>query len=999
MKKLFYENPALPFENREAPRAYYVPYADGAAATAREEQNERYVSLDGTWRFRYYESPLILPKEMKHEEKGATLPVPSCWECYGYGQLWYTNVNYPIPFNPPYVPRENPVGVYSRTFTVRDLAKLPRTYLVFDGVSSLISLYVNGKYVGMSKASHVTAEFDVSAFVTEGENEVVAAVYTFSDGTYLEDQDFMRFHGIFRSVHLLRRPENHLRDLYVHTDVSGKIAIEADFVGESLPLSAVLTLPDGQTVSFETETVIPSPLLWNAEEPNLYPLLIKAGEEYVFKKIGFRSVATSPIGELLINGVSVKLKGVNRHDSHPDTGYTVSMADMCEDLRLMKASNFNCVRASHYPNDPRFPELCDEFGIYLIDEADQETHGVELAYGLCNPEAANILASNPEWLPSYMDRVERMVERDKNAPSIIMWSMGNEGQFGENHVKMAEYTHARDNTRLVHYERSAWPNKEYAKGAMHIHDSLDVISRMYTRHEALLYQGRDEKEETRPYLMCEYAHAMGLGPGELEDYWDLIYAYPRLIGGCIWEWCDHGVRKTVKGEDRFLYGGDFGDFPNDYNFCMDGLVRPDRTPYTGLFEAKQIMRPLRILEKDLSAGLFTLWNTNDFTDADAYTVLATVTADGKEIWGREMSFALPPHEKTDFTLPLPTLPELRDGAVLRFSVRRKTDSIFAARGYEVGFDSYLLKETEREALLPAATLPATLSEKETRLTAVAGELSVVFDRVSGMPVSLRRGKAEYLSRPADVTVWRATTDNDMYARKAWDADFRSTAKFLPHEDEYALRDGAAVYTVKGTVGTRSRCPLYRLAITYTLTDKGLAVSMDAERVPECRPFTGNPSGRNYAERMPRFAMRLPLKKAFEDLSYFGMGPHECYVDFKAQSYLGWFASTATEEFTNYLRPQECGSHYATRYMAIWDKKGHAVRVTAKDVMEFSALPYTIEAVQKAEHPYELPKSTSTELLICYKNEGIGTGSCGDPLQKKYWLSDPAFTFDFAIELL
>lgn len=671
---------------------------------------------------------------------------------------------------------------------------------------------------------------------------------------------------------------------------------------------------------------------------------------------------------------------------------------MCEDLRLMKANNFNCVRASHYPNDPRFPELCDEFGIYLIDEADQETHGVEFAYGLCNPEAANVLASNPDWLPSYLDRVKRMVERDKNAPSIIMWSMGNEGQFGENHVKMAEYTHSRDNTRLVHYERSAWPNKKYAEGAMHIHDSLDVVSRMYTSHAALLYQGRDEKEETRPYLMCEYAHAMGLGPGELEDYWDIIYAYPRLIGGCIWEWCDHGVRRRIKGEDHFLYDGDFGDFPNNYNFCMDGLVRPDRTPYTGLFEAKQVMRPLRVLAKDLDASVFTLWNTNDFTDAEAYTVLATVTADGKEIWGREMSFSLPAHEKTDFEMPMPALSVLKDGAILRFSVRRKTDAPYAARGYEVGFDTFLLAETKREALLPAPEADATVREDGLRLTLTAGDVAVTFDRVLGLPVSILKGKTEHLTRPADVTVWRATTDNDMYVRKVWDEDFLSTAEFLPHDDEYRVEGKNAIYTVKGAVGTKSRNPLYRLAITYTVTDKGLAVSMDAQRIPEVRPFDGNPTAKGYSGRMPRFALRLPLKKSFDSVSYFGMGPHECYVDFKAQSYLGWFSSTVKEEMVNYLRPQECGSHYATRYAVLTDKKGHSLKVTAKDVMEFSALPYTIEAMQAAEHPYELPESNSTELLICYKNEGIGTGSCGDPLQKKYWLSDMAFTFDFAIEL-
>lgn len=490
--------------------------------TGNGEVSDKYTSLNGTWGFEYIETPLDVPEKIEDIECSSEIPVPSCWECYGYGQIHYTNINYPFQYDPPYTQSINPVGVYTRKFNVSDTEKL---YMIFEGVSSYFELYINNEYVGMSRGSHMQAEFDITKYVTLGENSVTVLVYTWNVESYLEDQDFFIFHGIFRDVYLLERPKNHIRDIYIKTDINCGISVEADFVGEALPYSITIYDPFGNVID-NTE----NPLLWSAEKPYLYGVLIECGGEYIYKKVGFRTVGTSDKGELLINGVSVKLKGVNRHDSHPEYGYCTSEADMRKDIILMKQHNINCVRTAHYPNHPRFLELCDEYGIYVIDECDQETHGVEHAFGLCSLASIDEMASNPAWLPSYLDRMERMVERDKNSPSVIIWSLGYEGQFGTNHVKMSEWTKRRDNTRLIHYERTAFPNKAYGADQIKIDPCVDIISRMYTNLECLDIQGNMTNDK-RPYFLAEYCHAMGLGPGELTDYWELIYKYPRLIGG------------------------------------------------------------------------------------------------------------------------------------------------------------------------------------------------------------------------------------------------------------------------------------------------------------------------------------------------------------------------------------------------------------------------------------------------------------------------------------
>ncbi len=594
-------------ENREPQRAYYIPFADEQTAlTGKKEASDRYTGLNGTWNFKYFESHLDVPEAVGEIVYDATLPVPSCWECHGYGQIQYTNINYPFQYDPPYTLGVNPVGAYARSFQWQGRG---RAYLVFEGVSSYFELYVNGRYVGMSRGSHLQAEFDITSHVSHGTNTVTVLVYTYNVESYLEDQDFFRFHGIFRDVYLLCRPEDHIWDIYIKPRMDGQVELEVTFSGDCLPYKVHYFLPDGTLVK-----KIENPHPWSAEKPVLYGILIECNGEFIYRNFGFRTVAASEKGELLINGVPVKLKGVNRHDSHPKYGYTVTYADMERDVLLMKQHNINCVRASHYPNHPEFLELCDKYGLYVLDECDIETHGVEAAYGLCSLRSIEEIASNPAWTASYLDRMERMVERDKNAVSVIIWSLGNEGQFGTNFVKMSEQTKARDYTRLIHYERTAFPNKAYGADQIPIHPCVDIVSRFYPTVENFEIQGQ-MTVDMRPYFLGEYGHAMGLGPGELKDYWDLIYKYPRLIGGCIWEWCDHAVEKVLPdGRVGYLYGGDSGEFPHDENFCCDGLVFPDRTPSTGLLEYKAVIQPLLVNAVDLAQGRLRFENRYDFTD-------------------------------------------------------------------------------------------------------------------------------------------------------------------------------------------------------------------------------------------------------------------------------------------------------------------------------------------------------------------------------------------------
>ena len=977
-----YNDLKLLSENRLPQRAYYIPHSDKAnAMTGNRFLSNKYCELNGTWNFRYFPTPLDLPDSVSEIKYSETLPVPSCWECYGYGQIQYTNVNYPFQFDPPYTFSENPVGVYNRGFNVSSGEKL---YLVFEGVSSYFELYINGKYVGMSRGSHLQAEFDITDFVTRGDNDMTVVVYTHNVGSYLEDQDYFRFHGIFRDVYTLERPAKHINDIFVKTDVSGKYNVEITFNGEALPYTVELYDANNEKIDELT-----APRLWSAEDPYLYKLLIECNGEYIMRKIGFRSIAVSDEGALLINGIDVKLKGVNRHDSHPKYGYVVTHEDMVLDIDLMKQHNVNCVRTSHYPNHPEFIELCDEYGLYVVDECDLETHGAEHTFGRRTDAAVASISDNPIWRDSFLERMIRTVERDKNAPSVIFWSLGNEAQFGSNHVVMAEWTKKRDPERLIHYERAAYYDNGYTEEGVTIHPCLDMISRMYTDIPETERKGR-EPNDKRPYFLCEYAHAMGLGPGELVDYWEAIYKYPRLIGGCVWEWCDHGIAKELPGgKVGYLYGGDHGEFPHDNNFCCDGLVFPDRTPSTGLLELKKVIEPLKITAIDVENGLFEFENRYDFLNLDKFDFTYSVVVDKDTVEKKSFTVSLAPHNKTTVKLDYAMPKTANEYARIDIDMTLAEDALWAAKGHLIAWGSFALPV---DIVPVVSNCKAALIENGKRFyTASVDALTYTVDKASGMISSIKKDGKELLARRCDITLWRAMTDNDAKRRKAeWVGEHVHMSYFKPHtytSDETSI-------TFNGVLGANSRVPLFNAIITYSFGENGLDVKIHAERDDTFLKLS-EPNAKPDIHQIPRFAMRIPLVREFEDIEYFGRGNRECYIDYKEHSKVAIWNSKVTDEYEPYIMPQECGNHTDVKRVSLKSSDA-AVNVTSGNIFEFSALHYSIEQLDRSKHAFELVEENSTELLVCYKNRGVGSRSCGPELLEKYEITDRVIDFEFNV---
>ena len=984
-------------ENRMPQRAYYIPHSiESLAFCGKKEKSTQYTLLNGIWDFRYLETPLDLPDEIKNLTFDKTMVVPSCWECYRFGQIHYTNMNYPFPYNPPYTLTRNPVGIYRRKIILDKIA--PKEYIVFEGLASCFELYINGQYVGLSRGSHLQAEFSIENYLQIGENELTVVVYTYNVESYLEDQDCFRFHGIFRDVYLLHRPKNHIFDIYVKAE-NNRINVEPTFVGEALEYSVRVFDAESNLIMLDENFVAE---LWSAEKPYLYTVMITCNGEYIAQKVGFRSIEVSDNSELLINGVSVKLKGVNRHDSHPQYGYVVSYEDMKRDLVLMKQHNINCVRTAHYPNAPQFYELCNELGMYVIDECDYETHGVENAYGLCSQESIKQIASNPAWEASMLDRMRRMVERDKNQPCIIIWSLGNEGQFGENLIKMSEWTKARDHTRLIHYERTAFPNKAYGADQMPIHPCVDIISRMYTSLDNVEIHGQLTTDK-RPYFLAEYCHAMGLGPGELKDYWELIYRYPRLLGGCVWEWCDHAVYKTFEnGKSGYIYGGDSGEFPHDGNFCCDGLVFPDRTPSTGLLEYKKVIEPFKLHAINVENGEFEIENRYDFTNLRELSFSYKVIADGKEIVNQSLTMDVLPHQKIRFTLKYPVIERVKDGAFIEFYIAQKREVAWCEPGYILAWEQFELP-TQKLQKQVLALQEISVSEEKRYIRIQAQDYRYTFDKSTGMLCSFIKNGEECLQRPTDLVIWRATTDNDVHMRREWLEEHIHKTFFMPLESSVRTKERVCKLVFKGVQSANARLPLLFVSVTYECTSQGIRVRLNAERNTRLKVLNRSLAEETVLDihekrdmdEIPRFGLRVPLKKDFSNIEYFGKGERECYLDYQSHAKMGWWKSNVKNEYEPYIRPQECGNHLSTKWLEL-SKGSNVLRVESENGFDFSALPYSIENLDNAEHTFELKESVASEVLICYKNRGIGSHSCGPRLLEKYRFDDKKMDLQFTI---
>ncbi|MGN7360226.1 glycoside hydrolase family 2 TIM barrel-domain containing protein [Paenibacillus sp. SAF-054] len=989
----YWENTQILEVNREQPRAYYIPYADAESAkSGKRSRSPFYRTLNGGWKFKYYSSVHNITESFydKHFDASAwdDLLVPSCWQTEGYDQLHYTNVNYPIPCDPPYVPDENPAGLYIRDFRIEEAWGGKQTYTVFEGVNSCFYVWVNGQFVGYSQGSRIPAEFDITPFVQPGVNRMAVMVLKWCDGTYLEDQDLWRFSGIFRDVYLLGREQAHVRDMFIKPELSadyteGILRCELATTG---PVTVRAELRDAEgkicaagelEANGKAELLlnIPKPVLWNAENPYLYELYLSDGKECIHIPAFFRTVSVQN-GIFMINGQAVKLKGVNRHDSHPDLGQTIPMEHMIQDLKLMKLHNVNTVRTSHYPNDPRFLDLCDRFGFYVVDESDLECHGLVVSGDF------HQLTRDPSWEKAFVDRVERMVERDKNHASVIMWSLGNESGYGANHIAMAKWAQQRDDSRLVHYEGAS---KRY-EGDTDTED-LDIESEMYPSLAYVEEYGADESR-TKPLFLCEYSHAMGNGPGDLKEYWDLFYKYPNLMGGCVWEWNDHGIRTTTsEGAEYFGYGGDFGDQPNDGNFCIDGLVSPDRVPHAGLLELKQVIAPVRIEAEDQEAGSFRVTNLYDFSGLGHLVFSWKLEADGELVkQGLLEDVNAGPQASTLITVPLQKLPAA-GRHFLTISVRQKEDTLWAEAGYEIAFAQFDLggkpagADQDRVWLDRLRQRPLQIDEEGSLVTVEGEDFKHVFDKAKGMFVRLSKHGLDMMESPLAFSIWRAPTDNDRNVKHRWMEEGYHRAGMKVYACTISSRsDHEVEMAVDFSLGGYMKHPVLKGKALWRVDGSG-EVSMSVNiRVRDGLPF------------LPRFGLQVTMPKGNEQVEYFGLGPGESYADKRHSVRAGKYLQRVDDMFVPYVMPQENGSRYQTEWASVTNELGMGLLFTGNAPFSFQASHYSPTDLDQAGHLHELVKRNETIVHIDYKMSGIGSNSCGPELLEKYRLDEKEFAF-------
>ncbi len=994
----------------EKPRAYFVPYeSDALAARDNREQSAFFTSLCGEWDFKFYPSLAELEDfRAKDFDKEAMdkIPVPRSWQTmrgHGYDTPQYTNVNYPFPFDPPFVPTQNPCGLYMRNFHIpQNGMGNKRFYLNFEGVDSCFYLFLNDRYVGYSQVSHMTSEFDVTEYLVPGENKIAVVVLKWCDGSYLEDQDKFRYSGIFREVYLLARDPVHITDVEIKTTLSedfshATVAVTLQLNGAA-EAKLRLESPDGCLLQAKSETVkgeacvklsVDAPALWSDEAPTLYPLFISCGEEHLCLFVGFRDIRIEK-RVLLINGQKVKARGVNRHDSHPELGATTPLSHMVEDLMILKRHNVNTIRTSHYPNDPRFLSLCDKFGFYLIDETDYETHGANVIGDW------DYFSDGPEWREALLDRVERMYERDKNHPCVIMWSLGNESGVGQNQVAAADYLHARDPRNLVHceditrrlltgYTKKGIPPAEKAPN----NAVTSVDSRMYPSIEHILTYYA-QKHLTAPFFLCEYSHAMGNGPGDLQQYWDLIYKYDWFFGGCVWEYTDHAVNASDDpAKPRYLYGGDHGEYPHDGNFCCDGLVFPDRRPHQGLLELKNVVKPVHV---SYETGKLRIKNLRCFRDLSDLSLHWELYGNGKLMAeGDVASLAVAPGKSRTYPLPHFQAATTGKDAVLLVRLLQNKATPWAKAGYEIGFAEFeLSKKQSAPALLENIPDDAFLSvtEEEKRIRIQTTNTVYTVDRQTGMLTSLSHNGKEMLSTPLTLTVWRTPTDNDRRIKADWFAQGLDRAT-VDCRDCRVSEVGEKFVRVNAdlSLGAPIRRPVARVKATYTFLAKG-GVRLDFDT--QVRDFSKE-------HGLPRFGVQLECPEGFEQLSYFGRGPKGSYADMRAATWLGEFSTTVTDHFEHYIRPQENMAHTDTRWLRLCETGGQALFALATEQpFSFNCSHYTPAQMTEIRHDFDLVPRKETVLNIDYRQNGIGSASCGPELDEKYRFNEKNFHFSFRL---
>ena len=1011
MKNYDWQNPEILHINREQPRSFYIPFGSGESSRkGLKAFSPYYRLLNGDWAFEYFDRSIDCTEGIEKEDfctDGCDIiPVPSNWQMYGYDICQYTNVNYPYPVDPPYVPSDNPMGVYMRNFTLPRSWHKRDTYIFFEGVNSCFYLYINGALAGYSQGAHNPAEFNITPYLHEGSNRICVKVLKWCDGSYMEDQDFYRLSGIFRDVYLLSRSKSHIRDIFVKTDLdasykNASVCTEIDFIGKENASSENADLfvydPYGKLV-YHAENItgrhrfdIENAILWNSEQPRLYDFVFVCAGEYICQKIGLRKIEVAKNCALLINGVSVKLKGVNRHDTHPKLGHTTPYDHMELDLKQMKRHNINTIRTSHYPNTSEFLSLCDKYGFYIIDEADIEAHGfsnIYPGYGYRPGDPTYWISDKPEWEKAFVDRAQRLVERDKNHACVIFWSLGNESCYGANHEKMAEWIKSRDTSRLIHYERAVNAGDPPA---------VDVVSRMYTGYEGVEKEGKNRHKDSRPFFLCEYSHAMGNGPGDLGDYWDIINRYPRLIGGCVWEWADHAVSVSDgEGGSYSVYGGYFGEHPNDYNFCVDGLVFPDRSASTGLLELKHVYQYVSVRALDLSAGKISVRNNYDFITLAGLDLYWTLSRDGRTVsQGRIALPSVKPHSSAVIKLKY-DLPETCSyGCYLDLSVRTSTDSLYSKAGFECAF-TQLKAECKKAVVAQSISDGDLVVTEDSKYAVIEGEnFSYTFNKHLGFFESIICGGVEMLDEPMTLGIWRAPTDNDRNIKNTWTSqsinDSYSTfeiahAKTEAYDSYIKHADGKRITIISEIrIASPARMPAMKGTIRYTVNACGKIDILLSGKVAEEFVY------------LPRLGFDITMPSDNKNTAYFGKGPHENYVDECKSSYMGYFETPVEDYYVPYIKPQEHGNRTNVHYAAVYDILGRGLLFEGSDTFEFAASNYSIDELCEKQLSHDLEPSAQTFVRINYKVSGIGSNSCGPELLEKYRLNEKDISFSFSLK--
>lgn len=1001
----YYEDLSVLHENTMPARAYFIPASKRMDnLVEHREESDRMQLLNGTWKFQYFNSIYDVQEPFFEKdydtENFDEIQVPSVWQMAGYDTHQYTNIRYPFPFDPPYVPQDIPCGTYAHTFVYHKDENAPKAFLNFEGVDSCFYVWINGSYVGYSQVSHMTSEFDITDLLRDGENSIAVLVMKWCDGSYLEDQDKFRMSGIFRDVYILKRPKQAISDYHIKTrieDMLAKVEIEMKFYS---PLNVKISIEDRNgavvalgSIAEEGTAVleIASPELWNTENPYLYKLILETENEVIVDHIALRKIEIKD-QVIYLNGQKIKFRGVNRHDSDPVTGFTINPEQITTDLTLMKQHNFNAIRSSHYPNAPFFYEMCDKYGFMVIDEADIEAHGPFMIYRKEDTDYNRFkrwnekIADDPVWEEAIVDRVKLMVERDKNRFCIVMWSMGNESAYGCNFEKALEWTKNFDPDRITQYESARYRNYDET----YDYSNLDVYSRMYPAISEV--QEYLDKDGSKPFLLVEYCHSMGNGPGDFEDYFQMIQDNDKMCGGFVWEWCDHAIAHGTaeNGKTIYAYGGDHGEEIHDGNFCMDGLVYPDRTVHTGLLEYKNVYRPARVISYDKEIGELVLHNYMDFDDLKDYVKISyELTQDGLVISkGKLPEVSAAPHSEGKINLKI-NVPE-SGKCYLKFIYHLKKELPLLDEDHILGFDEIEVSKDGAKCKLAEKWLQKTavdselqVNENDTQIHIKGREFAYTIDKRTALFTEMKFAGREYLNHPMELNIWRAPTDNDMYIKSEWKKAHYDKAYTRAYTTEVVQGKHGVKITSHASVVAETVQKILDVTITWKIEaagkiDADIAVTKDDE-FPD----------------LPRFGVRMFLDKKLSAARYFGMGPQESYCDKHQAASHGLYQANVDDLHEDYIRPQENGSHYDCEYVELNNSR-YGIVASAEKAFSFNASYYTQEELEKKTHNYELIESDSVVFCVDYALNGIGSNSCGPVVLEQYRFDDVLFRFQFTL---